>query len=138
MSSNNSQNGGTFVRAFLPGLIVGLVVGGFAGAMLSGLGGPGTVKAVTSGEPETGLPSRPREGSEVQQPPAQPPANETAEQPGGATPDQPGSGAGDQPASTPPAADPSKPQDPAPTPLPEPAPTDTAPKHESNQPIEPK
>ena len=32
MSLNNSQNGGTFVRAFLPGLIVGLVVGGFAGA----------------------------------------------------------------------------------------------------------
>ncbi|MCC6426687.1 MAG: hypothetical protein IT435_07680 [Phycisphaerales bacterium] len=70
---SNSNNSGGFAKAFLPGLVVGLVVGGFAGAFLAGLGGPGNVQAVTrSNEP---IDVGPRIHSEERENPADAPAS---------------------------------------------------------------
>lgn len=58
MADSAPQESSTFTRAFLPGLILGLVVGGLCGAVLPELvTGPGTVEV---GEQERGITTTPR------------------------------------------------------------------------------
>ncbi|XVJ58056.1 MAG: hypothetical protein HEQ23_01135 [Tepidisphaera sp.] len=61
------QRDNSFTKAFLPGLILGIVVGGFAGAYLTGAGGETIQPKAVNGQP---APQRPRDAMEA------PPANE--------------------------------------------------------------
>ncbi|MFG0307332.1 MAG: hypothetical protein ACF8Q5_14085 [Phycisphaerales bacterium JB040] len=66
MADSAPQESSSFTRAFLPGLILGLVVGGLCGAVLPELvSGPGTVEpGAHDGQTTT---SGPREQGEYQQ-----------------------------------------------------------------------
>jgi|GEM_PF-1140906 len=58
MADSTPQDSSSFTRAFLPGLILGLVVGGLCGAVLPELvSGPGTVEV---GNQERGITTTPR------------------------------------------------------------------------------
>lgn len=88
------QRENSFTKAFLPGLILGIVVGGFAGAYLTGSTGETIQPKSSNGQP---LSQRPRDGMETPPVPATVP--EVIDQ---------GTAPADKPV-TPPANDPSTP-----------------------------
>jgi hypothetical protein len=97
-SANPRAGGAAFVTHFMPGLIIGLLVGGLAGAFLpvllerDGIPSSGTK---TTG-PATPVPRDPQDPRETQQPPAEP------ETPAGETPATDTSAPGTQAPTTPP------------------------------------
>lgn len=72
MSESNKSNSGSFAQAFLPGLILGLVIGAVAGAFLPDLLGGSKIPAPTGEftpaptDSRDGIPSQPTQ-EEVEQ-----------------------------------------------------------------------
>jgi hypothetical protein len=127
--ASNGAGGSNFSKAFLPGLIIGFIVGGVAGAFLTGLGGPGNVKAITGGDqvaPPSGRQFDERDQGGQQQTPEGEQA--PAEQPGTAPTD----------GTTPPAEEPKQAEQPATQPSnPENSPTTPPAEPKSDAPAQP-
>lgn len=127
----------SFTKAFLPGLILGIVVGGFAGAYLTGGGGGPTIEPPKAGA-HTSTP-RPRDGGEGGETPLVNPApviEQGTAPTDGAKPTTPPANDPNTPANTPtntPATDPKAPaaNPPANTPA-------EAPAANPGKPVEPK
>ena len=119
---------GSYMRAFLPGLVIGLVVGGFGGAYLVPMLSSPDATQTTHPGPRPGTVAPTPDPDRIQERPEQPAAGETKPEeakPGDAKPPEPApevkpAEPAPQPAEPAPAAQP-KPAEPAPTPEVKPA-----------------